>query len=118
MSKLIYEVTLSHDGNHSICVKSDDLLSLQEALPLAQRLQAELRRAPEPPPIPQQAPLPSRESQPQPPACQIHATPMSQVQGKHGVFWSCHQRNLDGSWCTYRPARARSISSAYSSLPA
>ena len=122
MSQLIYEITLFYDGKYSICVKSDDLLSLKDALPLAKKVQQELAQGSETqaaaPSVPQQAPLPSVESQSQAPLCGIHATLMTQVQGKRGLFWSCHQRNLDGSWCTYRPARAGSSSSAYSFSPA
>lgn len=35
------------------------------------------------------------------PHCQLHGTPMRYRQGKYGAFWSCPQRNPDGSWCTY-----------------
>ena len=109
MPKVIYELILSHDGKHSVSVKSDDPLALKEALPLAKQLQAglpEVDESPSPtppisPPRAEQADLP----QVQVPVCGVHATPMTQVQGKHGPFWSCHQRTLDGSWCRYRPAR-------------
>ena len=55
---------------------------------------------------------------PQAPRCEIHSTPMTQVQGKRGLFWSCHQRNLDGSWCSYRPARDGAGSPTYGFSPA
>src|SRR5215210_756484 len=116
MPKVIYEMILSHDGKYSVSVKSDDPRALQEALPRAKQLQAGLPEfdespsstAPISPPLAQQPDLP----QPQAPSCGVHSTPMPQVQGKHGPFWSCHQRTLDGSWCTYRPARAGISSSA------
>ena len=116
MSKVVYELSLSHDGKHSVSVKSNDPLALQAALPLAKRLQAGLSEVDESPsltpPIRQpHAPQPDLQ-QPQAPLCGVHSTPMTQVQGKHGPFWSCHQRTLDGSWCTYRPARAGISSSA------
>src|SRR6266511_1442258 len=114
MSKLIYEVAISYDGRCSVSLKSDDALALKEALPLAKKIQAELAAVPdtrgEASSPPTQAPLPSIATQPAVPICEIHSTPMTEVQGKHGPFWSCHQRNLDGSWCSYRPARAGSIS--------
>jgi hypothetical protein len=101
MPKVIYELILSHDGKHSVSVKSDDPLALKDALPLAKQLQAglpEFDESPSPaPPInpvsAQQPDLHQREA----PSCGIHSTPMTQVQGKHGPFWS---------WCSYRPARA------------
>ncbi len=38
------------------------------------------------------------------PECAVHHVPMTRVQGKYGPFWSCHARNEDGSFCSYRPA--------------
>ena len=37
------------------------------------------------------------------PICQNHQIPMVWQKGRKGYFWSCHERMLDGSWCTYRP---------------
>ena len=37
------------------------------------------------------------------PICENHQTPMVRVKGKHGPFWSCHQKDNDGNWCDYRP---------------
>ncbi len=37
------------------------------------------------------------------PSCAVHKTPMVRVDGKFGAFWSCRQRNDDGSFCKYRP---------------
>src|SRR6266536_6341546 len=122
MPKLIYEVAISCDGKCSVSLKSDDPVALKDALPLAKKIQAELSATPATrgevcsPPI--QPPPPSVDSHPHAPICEIHSTPMTQVQGKHGPFWSCHQRTLDGSWCSYRPARAGSMSSAYRFSPA
>jgi hypothetical protein len=39
----------------------------------------------------------------EPPICGIHNLPIVKVQGNRGEFWSCHQKNADGSWCNYRP---------------
>jgi hypothetical protein len=40
------------------------------------------------------------------PVCPVHGKPMWHQQGKHGWFWSCHQRDEDGSYCSYRPGQA------------
>ncbi len=110
MSKVIYEVTFTDTNVYSVCVKSDDPLALKDALPLAKKLHAGLSQEPGQQeartPAPKQSPLPSIDVQPQAPLCGIHSTAMTQVQGKRGPFWSCHQKNFDGSWCTYRPDRA------------
>ena len=37
------------------------------------------------------------------PTCGVHQMPMVQVQGRKGLFWSCHERGQDGKFCTYRP---------------
>jgi hypothetical protein len=39
------------------------------------------------------------------PMCGVHHVAMVQVNGRKGPFWSCHERNSDGSFCNYRPAR-------------
>jgi hypothetical protein len=108
MSKVVYQVTLSPDGKHAVSVRSDDPLSLKEALPLAKQLQERLLGSPElQPPTPISQPLPQEPDleQPQAPRCGVHGTPMARMQGRRGPFWSCHQKNLDGSWCTFRPGR-------------
>ena len=113
MGKVIYEVKLSPDGRHSVSVKSDDPLSLKDALPLAKKIQEHLlgvTAAPGKQPSVQAQDPEAPEAQ----LCGVHSTPMTQVQGKHGPFWSCHQRNLDGSWCNFRPARGRSPRPTYS----
>ena len=117
MPKVIYEVTLSPDGKHSVSVKSDDPISLKDALPVAKKIQESLADRPNASTAvssaPKQTTLPM-DTDPQAPVCGFHSTPMVQVMGKHGPFWSCHQRNPDGSWCSFKPARARSASPAYS----
>lgn len=37
------------------------------------------------------------------PICQVHEVPMVRMNGRKGPFWSCHERNADGSFCSYRP---------------
>jgi hypothetical protein len=38
-----------------------------------------------------------------PPICGVHQVPMVKVNGRRGAFWSYHENNPDGSWCSYRP---------------
>ena len=40
------------------------------------------------------------------PICADHVVPMVWQKGRAGYFWSCHKRNPDGSWCTYKPPRS------------
>lgn len=37
------------------------------------------------------------------PVCEFHQVPMTWQDSAYGRFWSCHRRNPDGSWCSYRP---------------
>jgi len=37
------------------------------------------------------------------PICAIHHIAMVKQRGKYGAFWSCHERNADGSFCSYKP---------------
>jgi len=37
------------------------------------------------------------------PMCAIHHVPMKLVDGKRGPFYSCHERDSEGNWCSYRP---------------
>jgi hypothetical protein len=37
------------------------------------------------------------------PVCAVHKVPMVRQRGKYGEFWSCHERDADGRFCTYRP---------------
>jgi hypothetical protein len=37
------------------------------------------------------------------PSCGVHKIPMVRVNGKYGAFWSCRQRNEDGSYCKFKP---------------
>src|SRR5581483_8419901 len=38
------------------------------------------------------------------PICEVHQVPMVRMRGKHGPWWSCHQKDDDGEWCPYRPS--------------
>jgi hypothetical protein len=39
----------------------------------------------------------------EPPLCGVHNIPMVWQKGKRGDFWSCHEKDPDGSYCSYRP---------------
>ncbi len=39
------------------------------------------------------------------PICAVHHVAMELVNGRKGPFYSCHERNPDGSFCNYRPDR-------------
>jgi hypothetical protein len=47
------------------------------------------------------------------PICAIHKSPMvwregtNQQTGKHYAFWTCPQKNPDGSFCKYKPEKGK-----------
>ena len=101
MAHTSYAVTLSTDGAHQITVRSDDPAAMKTAVLWAKATyEALLTRAHSVPPAPADA-EPAEE--PAPPRCAVHQLPMARMQGKHGPFWSCHQRMADGSYCSYKP---------------
>jgi hypothetical protein len=92
-------------------VQSDDPAAVTEALVWAKRTYEQLGRLPIKPFQPvsnggtaqtEQSTASSSDND-EPPLCALHNLPMVKVQGKRGEFWSCHQKNPDGSWCNYRP---------------
>jgi hypothetical protein len=50
-------------------------------------------------PIDERPDLQSEEA----PICEVHKLPMTLMHGRRGDFWSCHEKNADGSWCSYKP---------------
>jgi hypothetical protein len=109
MANATYQISLRLDGNHSVSVSGDDPTADKEGLAWARgiylKLQERAKQNPVTPPL-QPAETVSHQitaAELQPPTCANHNLPMVSVNGKKGQFWSCHQKNPDGSWCTYRP---------------
>ena len=95
MNRTTYEITMSTDGTHKVTVTVEDPGGIDAALAYAQGTYAKLMQ-------------PGRLSLAEPvgeapPQCGVHRIAMVLVQGKKGPFWSCHQKNIDGSWCSYKP---------------
>lgn len=107
MANTSYQVFLSSDGKHTVVVSTDNQVEATQALKWAEttydRLVGRYGLKGQQPKgnAEQAAPVAVLEAVPE---CAIHFVPMAKVQGKHGPFWSCHQKNTDGSWCQYRPA--------------
>jgi hypothetical protein len=93
-----------------VSVQSDDPAAVTEALIWAKKTWGQLVRLPGKgvPALPSEGQEPSNESphssnDEEPPICAVHHLPMVHVQSEKGAFWSCHQKNSNGSWCNYRP---------------
>lgn len=85
---------MSTDGTHKVTVTVEDPGGIDAALAYAQGTYAKLMQTPK-------QPLSDTIAETAP-ECGIHHIPMVLVQGSKGPFWSCHQKNLDGSWCSYK----------------
>jgi hypothetical protein len=108
MANTTYQVILSTDGKHTVIVTTDDMPATEQALVWAksvyERLVTRYGLKHEQRQHTQQAD--AADAGEDVPECAVHHVPMTRVQGKYGPFWSCHERNEDGSFCTYRPAGA------------
>jgi hypothetical protein len=112
MARTTYQVILSADGNHKVTASTDDPAELKESLDSAKNVyewmeyfiqQGELHRIKDV--IPGKAQPEQASESSAAPLCGIHQKSMKWVD-KNGGFWSCHEKNEDGSWCKYRPARS------------
>src|SRR3954471_21260160 len=94
MAQTTYTLTLSLDGKHAVSVAGDDPTEIQDGLAWAKgmylKLEAHAAEGGTPPPG-------------EPPVCPTHEQPLHWQKGRKGYFWSCHNRNEDGSWCDFRP---------------
>src|SRR5262245_46570099 len=106
MAQTTYQVVLSTDGKHSVIVTTDNQGETKLGLAWAKAtyehlvaqygLKGKQRQAPSEPE--------AGDNQPgEAPICAVHNVPMAWQQGKKGFFWSCHEKNADGSWCSYKP---------------
>src|SRR5437870_3422127 len=103
MGQTTYTVTLATSGRHTVTVSGDDPAAVSTAVRAwagntLRMLTAS--RKPASAGAEASADVPDPEH---PPVCGVHAIPMVLQQGRRGSFWSCHERNEDGSFCSYRP---------------
>lgn len=96
MAQVNYQVTLSTGGRIAVAVTSDDPQALREAFAWARETYTKLTAKSD-------SKDGEQEKDEDVPTCAVHNVPMIKQKGKFGTFWSCHQRNEDGSFCSYRP---------------
>ena len=100
-----YQITLSTGGQVAVTVTAEDPAEMKASLAWAELAYKHL--------VDGQGKnggqIKSDQVQEQPeeetPVCAIHNVPMVRQKGRYGAFWSCHERNADGSFCTYKPDR-------------
>jgi hypothetical protein len=114
MAQSKYQVTLAVEGKHSVSVASDDPAAVTEGLVWAQATYKKLlglRQGPQLGANGQGAqgvsepPYQRVDAETDAPICGVHEVPMVWQQGRKGYFWSCHEKNPDGSWCSYKAPR-------------
>src|SRR3954465_6661925 len=116
MAKTTYEVSIDSDDQFFVTVRSDDPDALDAALPWPTRMYHQLK-AQEAATWNAGGVTPESEStvadedettndETNPPVCAVHGTPMVQMTGKRGPFWSCHRKDANGRFCSYRPDQA------------
>ena len=103
MKQLTCHVGMGADGKPLVTVSSEDPDAAAQAIPWVKQTYARIATA-DAAPTPEQ--LKAEPLAEEPPTCQLHHVPMVGVNGKRGFFWSCHTKNPDGTWCSYRPLRS------------
>ncbi len=98
MTGTTHQITPSTDGTVTVTATVEDPAEMKAALDWAQLAYGNL--------VHQQGkkddePQVQEQQEEETPTCAVHQVPM--VRQKYGYFWSCHERNEDGSFCSCRP---------------
>ena len=102
MASITYEVSIGSNGKPTVRVTADDPQAARDAIPWIAQTYARLLQDCKAVPRPASTLVEEQEAE-EPPSCTVHQVPMVRVQGRKGRFWSCHEKNPDGSWCRFKP---------------
>lgn len=108
MAQTTYQVILSTDGKHTVIVTSDDPASIKAAGSWAKATYEAIverygvKQNPKFPRPEQRSAAEQALDREETPICRVHGVAMVRVDGKRGPFWSCHEKNPDDSWCSYK----------------
>jgi hypothetical protein len=100
-NKATYQIEMATDGTHRVTVTIEDPSGAKAAIAAARGIYSALLREDD---LEEVAEQPAAIDETNPPQCELHNVPMTLVQGSKGPFWSCHKKNDDGSWCSYKAA--------------
>jgi len=105
MPNIKYIIQLSADGGPVVAIETDDPAATKRAVKWAQAALSYCLAQAGSLAETDGEELETDEGSEQAPVCRTHGTVMVRQHGRRGDFWSCHQRNSDGSWCSYRPPK-------------
>jgi hypothetical protein len=98
------------DGRHAVSLQSDDPAAVTEGLIWARETYKKLMGLGPSPQLDDKSARQSVEAAAEPanteadgPICGVHEVAMILMHGRRGDFWSCHKKNPDNSWCSYKP---------------
>lgn len=100
MSATTYQISISTGGKVAVTVTTEDPAEMKAGLAWAQLAYRNLLEKQDG--IDDQ-PHTQEQQEEETPICAVHRVPMVRQKGRYGYFWSCHERNEDGSFCSYRP---------------
>src|SRR5438105_4378101 len=106
MGQTTYTVTLATSGRHTVTLSGDDPAAVTTAVRAWADNTLRVLGASRKPAAARATGSEDSLDPEQPPVCGVHTMPMVLQQGRRGPFWSCHERNEDGSFCSYRPPTA------------
>src|SRR3712207_441705 len=98
MATITYQVTIGTGGQPTVSVTSDDPQAARDAIPWLAQTYATLLKDSKAVPAPATTIVKDQQAQnEEAPICAVHQVPMVRVQGRRGPFWSCHEKNQNGS---------------------
>ncbi|MHB9005166.1 MAG: hypothetical protein ACYC6C_14130 [Coriobacteriia bacterium] len=102
MSGTTYQITLSSGGDVAVTLTPEDPAEMKAGLDWAElaykHLDGQGKRDTQ-----VNDDQVQEQQEEETPIYAVHNVPMARVKGKYGYIWSCHERNVDGSFCSYKP---------------
>src|SRR5450830_1846437 len=96
-----YQITLSTGGQVAVTVTAEDPAEMKASLAWAELAYKHLLDGQERKGGQVKEDQVQEQLEEETPICTVHHVPMVKQRGRYGAFWSCHERNSDGSFCSY-----------------
>lgn len=104
MTGTTYQITLSTGGRVAVTATTEDPAEMKAGLAWAQLAYKHLvdNQGKKEDQVKDNQ-VEEQQQEEEVPICAVHHVPMVKQRGRYGAFWSCHERNADGSFCSYKP---------------